>query len=370
MTELNRCRECVLPVTTPGLDLDEDGVCNYCREHEPFPLRGEEALLEALEDARAEGAAYDCEIIISGGRDSSYALWLLAEHYGLRVLAVHYDNPFAHPQAYANVKRATDRLDVPLVVVGDREDVHVRCFRNNVRAFFRRPRPAMISMMCLGCKNILRYGAEVARERGAPLIVTASTPYEQLPFKKALQGVPLGASHLRLYASRFWTGLTELALNPGYLTHDTLAQTARTFANLDIFSPAVPFLYPDVRFLCIFYYLRWDEPTVLRTVREELGWSKPEDTDSPWRFDCRIGPLKDFLYRRMLGLTEKESFYSVLIREGIIGREDALERLAREREPTPEESDECLRPAGLSLKELMEANPRLWEGAGEAVSNS
>ncbi len=365
---LNRCNRCVLPSTTPGIDLDEDGVCRYCRDHEPFAVRGEGALLAVLEDAAGKGGEYDCVVIISGGRDSSYALWLLSEHYGLRVLAVHYDNPFAHPQALVNVRRATEKVKVPLVVVGDRYDVHLRCFRNNVRAFFGRPRPAMISMMCLGCKNILRYGAEVARRHGAPLVVTASTPYEQLPFKKALQGVPPGASRYRLYAGRFWTGLKELALNPGYLSPDTLTQTVRTFANLDVFSPVVPFLYPNVRFVCIFYYLQWDEQTVLPTVREELGWQKPEEADSPWRFDCRIGPLKDFLYRRLLGLTEKESFYSVLVREGMLTRAEALERLERERDPTAEELNECVRPAGLGLAELMDLNPGFWRRPAGALS--
>ena len=31
--DLRRCRRCLLPETFPGIDFDEDGVCNYCRDY-------------------------------------------------------------------------------------------------------------------------------------------------------------------------------------------------------------------------------------------------------------------------------------------------------------------------------------------------
>ena len=40
--------------------------------------------------------------------------------------------------------------------------------------------------------------------------------------------------------------------------------------------------------------------------------------------------MKDFMYMRTLGMTERDDFYSKMIREGQMTREEALERLRLE----------------------------------------
>lgn len=45
---LKRCTRCILPETFPGIEFDEDGVCNYCRDYEPVKVFGEEAFEKVL----------------------------------------------------------------------------------------------------------------------------------------------------------------------------------------------------------------------------------------------------------------------------------------------------------------------------------
>ncbi len=56
---------------------------------------------------------YDCIVGVSGGVDSSFALYT-AQKMGLRPLAVHFDNGWNTDEAVSNIKNITDQLNVDL----------------------------------------------------------------------------------------------------------------------------------------------------------------------------------------------------------------------------------------------------------------
>ena len=104
------CRRCIYDETIPYITFDEDGVCNYCRQHEGLDLeyptghRGRQ-ILEALarriaEDGRSK--KYDVVVGVSGGTDSSYLIHL-AKDLGLRPLAAHFDNTWNSRIAVENI---------------------------------------------------------------------------------------------------------------------------------------------------------------------------------------------------------------------------------------------------------------------------
>ncbi|MBM4293808.1 MAG: N-acetyl sugar amidotransferase [Deltaproteobacteria bacterium] len=74
---LRYCRRCVMPETKPDLFIDEEGVCNACRNFEnrkqvEWDQRKVE-LLQILERYRSkDGGNYDCIIPVSGGKDSHF----------------------------------------------------------------------------------------------------------------------------------------------------------------------------------------------------------------------------------------------------------------------------------------------------------
>ena len=57
---------------------------------------------------------YDCVVGISGGRDSSYLLYVVKEILGLRPLAVHYDNGFDSETSTSNILNVCNKLNVEL----------------------------------------------------------------------------------------------------------------------------------------------------------------------------------------------------------------------------------------------------------------
>ncbi|MFA9200289.1 MAG: N-acetyl sugar amidotransferase [Cypionkella sp.] len=116
------CTRCIFDSSLHGIDFDADGVCNYCRmiddlaeEYGTGTERGEarfSAIVEEIKKA-GRGKKYDVAVGVSGGTDSSYMLYV-AKEYGLRPLAVHYDNTWNTSTATQNIRRVTARLDVDL----------------------------------------------------------------------------------------------------------------------------------------------------------------------------------------------------------------------------------------------------------------
>ena len=98
------CTRCVLPESFPGISFNDQGVCNFCTTHREVEAdetardRAKARFEEFVKEVSARDG-HHCLMALSGGKDSTYALMLLKEVYGLNVLAVTFDNAFLSPQA-------------------------------------------------------------------------------------------------------------------------------------------------------------------------------------------------------------------------------------------------------------------------------
>ena len=112
MTPIDRCRSCVLPASLPSLSLGEDGTCGGCagyrsrKERDAGRPRKKEEFEALVERARKLDRTYDCLIPLSGGKDSTYALYLCEKVYKLKCLCVTFDNGYLAPGALANIQAA------------------------------------------------------------------------------------------------------------------------------------------------------------------------------------------------------------------------------------------------------------------------
>lgn len=129
--EVEICSKCIYDERVPGISFDDEGVCNYCRQLESLSKlygtgtdEGNKKLEKIIDDIKraGKGKKYDCVIGVSGGTDSSYMLHLALE-WGLRPLAVHYDNTWNTAIATQNIRKVLSALDVDLYthVVDNRE---------------------------------------------------------------------------------------------------------------------------------------------------------------------------------------------------------------------------------------------------------
>lgn len=139
---LRICSRCIYDERVASIEFDADGVCNYCRQIDDLKREygtGTESGRRQFEAVIAEikragrGRRYDCVIGVSGGTDSSYMVYLAKERWGLRPLAVHYDNTWNSATSTQNIRKVLAALDVDLYthVVDNRESDDI------FRAFFR-----------------------------------------------------------------------------------------------------------------------------------------------------------------------------------------------------------------------------------------
>lgn len=121
------CSRCIMDTTSdPKLELDENGVCNYCRAYDRQLLEfkkknlNEKKLFDVFEKVKKDGKGrkYDCILGMSGGVDSSYMAHL-AKQYDLRVLVVHVDCGWNSELAVQNVEKMCKKLgfDLHTIVV-------------------------------------------------------------------------------------------------------------------------------------------------------------------------------------------------------------------------------------------------------------
>ena len=122
-TNMIRCTRCILPETFPGIEFDENGVCNYCLNYEPVKIFGEEEFKKVLSKYRNKGEKYDCIVPISGGRDSSFVLHQMVKKYKMRVLTLTVDSGALLPEGYRNIKRVTEVLNVEHVWLKDEKQI-------------------------------------------------------------------------------------------------------------------------------------------------------------------------------------------------------------------------------------------------------
>lgn len=127
----NLCSRCIYDANTPGIVFDVEGVCTFChlseqleREYQTATAAGESRFQELVQKIKraGRGRKYDCIVGVSGGTDSSF-LVAKAVEFGLRPLAVHYDNTWNSAIATENIRKVLGKLKVDLwtYVVDNRE---------------------------------------------------------------------------------------------------------------------------------------------------------------------------------------------------------------------------------------------------------
>ena len=106
------CQRCIIPDSYPNVTFD-DGICSLCRIHDRSPrlersTLGRDKLLEKLTSKATD--KYHCVVPLSGGKDSSYALFCVVRELGLKPLAVWADSGFVVGSARANIEKMCEKL--------------------------------------------------------------------------------------------------------------------------------------------------------------------------------------------------------------------------------------------------------------------
>lgn len=360
---LRRCRRCVLPETMPFVDFDADGVCAYCRNHQPLEVSGRDALEQIVAPHRRSDGRPDCLVGVSGGRDSIYGLHYLKTVLGLNPVAYTYDWGMVTDLARRNTSRICAKLGIEHILVSADIPKKREYIRANVEAWLARPSLGTIPLFMAGDKAYFHYFARVREQLGVKLSFMCENLLERTDFKTGFAGLSpvihdrnhvytLPVSH-KLKLAAFYG--REFISNHLYL-NESLLDNAKAFAYYYMIKRDYHNLYR---------YVQWDEQIVADTLLGQYDFERAEDTDTLWRIGDGTAAFYNYIYHALAGMTENDTFRSNQIRNGAIDRATALARVEHENRPRFPSIQWYLQTIGLQrsvpeVLEIIERAPKLY----------
>ena len=310
--EVRRCTRCILPDNYPNIDFDENGVCNVCREHDrkysniDWDAR-KKKLEKILSRYRGKGKKYDVLVPFSGGKDSSYTLWMLKHVYGMRCLAFNFDNGFLDPGALAFAKKAASNLDVDLITYSPSF--------NLLKSVYKRALEAT-GEFCAACVVLMPTAIFRAADTQGIRLIAAG-------FSDMLEAPPAGSCIDRVRFKNIMKSVIPLKK-----------------LKWDYFFPSWKRMF-KVKQINLPDFIEWDLPMIYETLNRELDFGK---SMADVRYDCLGTPHSSFLVKSKTGIGKYEYLYANMVRSGVISRDEAL-KTVDEREPktAPEGFEEFLK---------------------------
>lgn len=303
------CTRCVQDTTVPGIYFDKSGVCNFCHLHnrmcQMFPngKEGKRILNKHFSKVRyqGKGAPYDCVVGISGGRDSIVLLWKVVKEWGLRPLAVHFNDGFDNPVAGENMINAVDKLGVDLITITsdwrEAKDLNISFLKASV--------PELNLGTDVGIASSL-YGV-ASRQNIKYVIIGQSFRTEGV---KPLSWSFFDGDYLRNVQREL--GTIQLRPwkpdNPGF--------------NLGMKELAYYTVFKGIKTLTPMYYSDYVRDEAEKIIKEELGWVYP----GAHYFDDLYHSLIKYVHRVKFNIDLNMNSDSALVRSGQMDRQGALER--------------------------------------------
>ncbi len=340
------CVRCVMHAgIDPTLDLDAAGICRYCRQYDAlindpeYSVANRDARLAAKVaevKARGEGRRYDCVLGVSGGVDSSYAVYYAVKKLGLRPLAVHLDNGWNSELAVLNIERLIRGLGVDLYThVIDWQE-----FRDLQRSLFR---ASVVDIEILTDHAIIATMYAAARKFRIPTVMTGDNFATEAT-------LPKGWNHRK-------TDLFNiLAIHRKYGT-----RRVPTFPKLGtpefFFHEAVL----GIRWFRPLFYSSFDKAAAIAELQREVGWRAYGGKHYESVF-TRF--YQGYFLPRKFGIDKRWFHLSRLVASGQMTREAAFAELAKPAmDPELAEQDRIfvLKKLGISGREwetIMSTPPR------------
>ncbi len=326
MNKMKRCRICVLPETFPGITFDDAGVCQYCQKFkgkknlEDKKARYKKKFEELVEKHKGQ-SGYDALMCYSGGKDSTHTLALLTRNYGLKFLAVTYDNGFLPAQTLRNIHKVSDELGLDHILYRPGFSLLKRIFSGCAAEDIYPPQTLMrASTICTSCMAIVKFSAlRLAVEKDIPFVVFGWSP-GQIPVASAI--MKNNPEIIRVMQKASFDPLFSLAgegIRPYFLEERHFDGSFRFPYNI---SPLA--------------FLDYDEKNILSEVAK-LGWERPEDIDANTT-NCLLNSFANVTHRDKHGFHPYVFEMAKLVREGYMERSEALAKITEKENPAVVES--------------------------------
>jgi len=321
------CKRCVQPDTRPGIILNYEGVCSACVGHEEktkridWKARRRELEL-ILNKFKAKGdTGYDCIIPVSGGKDSTYQVYMMTQVFKMRALAVTYRYADRTPLGQKNLDNLR-KLGVDHIDIAPNPEVERKFIR---KAFIEAGDPCLPDHL-----GIFSVTLRIAVNYKIPLIIWGENPQLEYGGKDEERNNP--------YLDRKWLSLHGCL--QGKLAEDW-ADKDLSLKDLFIYTIPSDEELASARIQSIFlgYYLQWD-PLQNYEIAKNMGFEESPDGPKMGLYDFADLDSTNIIIHHYIklhkfGITRLHDNISVEIRSGRMTRKEGVEILKSKEERVP-----------------------------------
>ncbi|NEQ54696.1 MAG: AMP-binding protein [Leptolyngbya sp. SIO3F4] len=308
------CTRCGIASNYPGITFDHQGVCDICQTYETYRDRTEQyfksidELTSRLDAARQrKRGEYDCMMLLSGGKDSTYALAQLVT-MGFKVFAFTLDNGYISEQAKDNIRRVVRTLGVDhqFGTTPAMNDIFVDSLNRHCN-------------VCNGCfKTIYTLSMQQAYERGIPCIVTGLSRGQFFETRLTEEWFTELFGQEEFDVDRIDETILE-ARKAYHRADDAVSRLmdVEVFKTDDIFK--------DVEIIDFYRYCDVELAEMLAFLQKQVPWIRPSDTGRST--NCLINNVGIHLHTKKRGYHNYALPYSWDVRMGHKTPEAAIDEL-------------------------------------------
>jgi hypothetical protein len=322
MQTIQRCSKCILPASLTNITFNEDGVCNHCLKYEhdfsewdSIAKRREKEFIALMERAKKLKRPYDCLIPLSGGKDSTYALYLATRVYKLKTLAVSLDNGYLSNPAKDNIRNALLSCNADHVYYSVNKANSNELFKIFVK---------QTGDFCNACMRGINYAIEFTTKAfKIPLVIKGSG--------RRVQYISQIKEVTSLNTASYFANVIKNNQVNNQFSHFSRNKHSLELQKIiggiaDIFRIRRTSLMRFIpQHIGLYDYIYKPYPEIIKILKEEMGWS--DGSGKAEHLDCELHDVpfyKDTM--RIPNISKNTFYYSGLIRQGIMTREEAMKR--------------------------------------------
>ena len=311
---LKICTKCIYDEKVSGIVFDEKGECNYCKmiddlknQYQTATPEGEKKLQEIVNEIKkaGKGKKYDCIVGVSGGTDSSFLI-VKAVEWGLRPLAVHYDNTWNTAIATENIQKVLKKINVDLYthVVDNKESDDI------FKSFFL---------------------ANVPEIDGPTDIALSETMYRaasKFGVKYIIEGHSFMAEGVSPLANAYMDG--------GYIknVHKEFGKVKmKTFPNMEFMTFMKWIMLKRIKKIRPFWYMDYSKQDARAFLEKEFDWQYY----GGHHLENRMTAFNhSYYFPKKFGIDMRNNSLSASVRVGLMTREEAISEYSKEPYIEPE----------------------------------
>ena len=305
------CQKCVMDSTDPNIIFDENNISdyyhNYINKILPSWNTGKKGIEELNKitqkiKSKSKDKAFDCIIGMSGGLDSSYALYVAKEVLGLRPLVYHVDAGWNTDQAVSNIEKVIEGLGLDLYTdVINWEEV-----KDLQRSFLKAQIPDQDLVQDYAFfSSLYRF----AKKNKIKYILTGSNYSTECCREPEEWGG--------------YAGIDKRLVNDIHKKFGTIK--LKSFPIIDIFTYKLYYKYIyGMKIIKPLNFVLYNKIYAENLLEKKFGWKKFQHKHHESRF-TRF--YEDYWLPRKFGYDKRKAHFSSLILTGQMTREEALKRL-------------------------------------------